>query len=727
MRAGGELDRRSFLVGAGAAGSGLALGLAIPLGRMVPGSSAAQAAETAPPAPHEVNCWVVIAPDDTVTIRVAHAEMGQGVMTSLAMLVAEELECDWAKVRTTLVAPHDNLRRNRVWGDMSTGASRSVASSNAYLRRAGATARQMLIAAAAARWNVAPSQCVAHNGLITHSDSGRHVSFGAVAEDAAKFEPPTDVVLKDPKQWKLAGTPQRRFDVPDKVAGQATYAIDTRLPGMLYAAVVHCPIFKGALKSVDENSIAGLPGVCKVVRLADAAAVIADSWWRAKRAADALKVEWDDCGNKKTSTASIADHVRAGIDAPMGQIGRVDGDPSGALGLAVRRIQAEYTVPFLAHATMEPQTCTVHVRPDLVEVWAPTQDAMTTLVTAAVAAGVSNDKVVVHPLLLGGGFGRRNAVQEFVGEAVLIAKEVDAPVKMLWTREQDIAHDLYRPFGMARLVAGLDADGMPTVLTIRLAGPSFVASLVPQLGINIFDNHFVSGLTDEMPYTLPNYLVDFTLQSTAVPLGAWRGINYTQNIFYRESFIDELAHAADMDPYLYRRRLLRNSPKNLAVLDAAAKAANWDKRAPDGIFRGIALSYACDSYVAQVMEISVTDGRIRVHRVFSAIDCGHVVNPLSVEMQMQGAIVYAMTAALYGEITIKDGAAEQSNFHNYEMVRMAEAPEVVSVMVPSGDFWGGVGEPPVPPVAPALCNAIFAATGKRIRSLPIKNHDLRAS
>jgi isoquinoline 1-oxidoreductase beta subunit len=717
MTAGGELDRRSFLVGVSAAGGGLALGAAIPFGRDP------QAAE----ARCEVNCWIVIAPDDTVTIRTAHAEMGQGAMTALAMLVAEELDCDWAKVRTTFVSPNENLRRGRVWGSMSTGASRSVSSSQAYLRRAGATARQMLIAAAAVRWRVAPAQCVARNGIITHTDSGRHLTFGAVAEDAAKLEPPANVALKDPSQWKLAGTAQRRLDVPDKITGQSRYGIDVRLPDMLYAAIVHCPIFQGALKSVDESSIEGMKGVHRVVRLPSAVAVIADSWWRAKRAVETLRVEWDDRGNGQTSSATIAAFVREGLNASSAQIGRVDGDPVAALVLAARRFEAEYTVPFLAHATMEPQTCTVHVTPDRVEIWAPTQDAMTTLVTGAVAAGVSNDKMVVHSMMLGGGFGRRNAVQDYVTEAVLIAKEVDVPVKLVWSREQDIAHDLYRPFGMARLAAGLDEDGMPTALTIRLAGPSFVASLVPQLGPAIIDRSFVSGLAEELPYDFPNYLVDVAVRPTQVPLGAWRGINYTQNAFYRESFIDELAHLAGVDPYLYRRRLVRNSPKNLAVLDAVAQKSNWNAPLPPGVFRGMALNAACDSYCAQVVELSVDDGRIRVHRVVSAIDCGHVVNPLSVEMQIQGAIIYAMTAALYGEITIKDGAAEQSNFNDYEMLRLADAPQVVSVMVPSGDFWGGVGEPPVPPLAPALCNAIFAATGKRIRSLPLKNHDLRSA
>jgi isoquinoline 1-oxidoreductase subunit beta len=717
MSAGGELDRRSFLVGAAAAGGGLALGFTVPSG-----PTPLRAAEM----PAEINCWVVIAPDDTVTIRTARAEMGQGVMTALAMLVAEELECDWGKVGTAFVAPADNLRRNRAWGDMSTGASQSIAQSQIYLRRAGAAAREMLTAAAALRWNVPAAECRAHNSIITHAPSGRKLTFGAVAADAAKIEPPAHVALKDPCDWTLAGTARQRLDVPDKVTGAAVYAIDVRLPDMLYAAVVHCPVFKGMLKSVDDSALATMRGVRRIVRLPDVVAVVAESWWQAKRAADALHIAWDDCGHGAVSTEDIAAVVREGLDATQANVARADGDADAALAGAARRVAAEYAVPFLAHATMEPQTCTVHVRPDGVEVWAPSQDVMTTLVTAAVAAGVANDKVTVHPLMLGGGFGRRNAVQEYVRQAVLIAKEFDQPVKMLWTREEDIAHDLYRPFGMARLVAGLDAEGMPAALTIRLAGPSFVASLVPAFGLDIMDRSFVSGLATEMNYALPNYRVDMVLCSTHVPLGAWRGINYTQNAFYKECFIDELAHAAGADPYQYRRHLLRNSPKDLAVLDAAAKKAAWDTPLPPGRFRGIAVNYACSSYVAQVIEVSVTDGKVRVHRVISAIDCGHVVNPLSIEMQMQGAVVYALTAALYGEITIKNGAAEQSNFNDYQMLRMADAPEVVSVIVPSGDFWGGVGEPPVPVVAPALCNAIFAATGKRIRSLPVKNHDLRA-
>ncbi|MGC2121737.1 MAG: molybdopterin cofactor-binding domain-containing protein [Xanthobacteraceae bacterium] len=719
MASGGEVNRRSFLVGVSAAGGGLALSFAIP---QVP-SSAVPAGGS-----HgalDITCWVGIAPDNTVTIQVAHSEMGQGAMTGLAMLVAEELECDWTAVKTEFVSPTENLRRNQLWGDTSTGASRSIASSQDYLRRAGATAREMLIAAAAARWRVSPEQCSARNSTIAHTSSGRTLNFGAVAADAAKIEPPSSVTLKPPHTWTLAGTPQKRLDVFDKVTAKPVYAIDVRLHDMLYASIVQCPVFGGALQSVDETSIAGMAGIRGVVRMPDAVAVVADSWWRAKRAADVLRVRWNDNGNDAVSSAAIAASVHAALAQAKSQFGRSDGDAKASLARAARRIEADYAVPFLAHATMEPQTCTAHVGPDGVEIWVPTQDPATALATAALAADVPNDKVTVNRMMLGGGFGRRAPIQEYVRQAVVIAKNFKEPVKLVWSREEDVAHDLYRPCGMARMTAGLDADGMPIAWTIRLAGPSFVESLVAGFGPNVNDRTFVSGLAAEMPYDVPNYLVDYVVCPTPVPLGVWRAINYTQNAFYKECFVDEMAHAAGVDPYLYRRRLLRNSPRNLAVLDAAANRAGWGDAPPAGVFRGIALNEACGSYCAQVVEASVAVGGVRVHRVVSAIDPGHVVNPLSVEMQTQGAVLYALTAALDGEITIKNGAAEQSNFDTYRMLRLADAPVVETVIVPSGSFWGGVGEPPVPPLAPALCNAIFAATGKRIRSLPLKNHDLQ--
>jgi isoquinoline 1-oxidoreductase beta subunit len=713
MTSGELLSRRSFLIGVSAVGGGLALSLAVPFAPV-------RTAEEAP----EVTAWLLIGSDNSVVIRVARAEMGQGAHTGLAMLVAEELECDWTKVSTEFVSPEENTRRERIWGDMSTGASRSIAASQLYLRQAGATAREMLIAAAAARWRVPASECVAAASVITHRPSGRKITFGAIAEAASQVPPPVDVKLKDPSEWTLAGKPRRRLDVPAKVTAQPIYAIDVRLPGMLYAAIMHCPVFGGAPKTIDDSAVATMKGVRRVVRLPNAVAVIADSWWRAKRAVEALPIEWDPRGNGRVSSASIAASVRAGLSETKSQVGRSDGDVAAAMPTAIKHVAADYEVPFLAHATMEPQTCTAHVVNGGVEVWVPTQEPMTALATAASAAGVPNEKVVVHGTFLGGGFGRRAAIQEFVRQAVLIAKEVDVPVKLLWSREQDIQHDYYRPFGMGRLVAGLGADGMPVAWKIRLAGPSFVHGLVPGFGMTFVDRTFISGLAEEMAYDVPNYLVDYVTQQSPVPLGVWRAINYTQNTFYKESFVDEMAHAAGVDPYLYRRRLLRNNEKNLAVLDAAAKRADWFGPLPEGVHRGIAVTEACGSICAQVVEASVERGEVRVHRVISALDCGHVVNPLSISMQTEGAVIFALTAALIGEITIKDGGVEQSNFDSYEMLRIADAPRVETVLAPSGDFWGGAGEPAVPPLAPALCNAIFAATGKRIRSLPIKNHDL---
>jgi isoquinoline 1-oxidoreductase beta subunit len=714
-----RLSRRSFLISAAAGGGGLVLGFELP------GGGPARAAGGAP----EINAWIVIQPDDTVVVRVSRSEMGQGIFTALPMLVAEELECDWGKVKPEYASPAENLRRHRVWGDMSTNASRSVSASQRTLRQAGATAREMLIAAAAARWDVPARACRAENSTITHLPSGRTVRFGEVAQAAAAVRPPARVKLKEPKDWKLIGTPQKRFDALDKITGQPIYGIDVRLPDMLYAAIRQCPVFRGSLQSLDETKLAGMKGVRSVVRLPDAVAVVAESWWQAQRALEALPVTWNSGGNGRVSSRTIEEALREGLGSPDGT-GRRDGDVTSGLAGAARRIDAEYSVPFLAHATMEPQNCTAHVGADQVELWAPTQDAETALATAADAAGLPRSKVVVHRTMLGGGFGRRGAIQDFVRQAVLIAKDVGSPVKLVWSREEDIARAFYRPMALARLTAGLDAAGMPSAWHVRIAGISLLASVIPEMNA-VIDRNFLQNFLEDMPYDIPNYLVDYAVRSTHVPVGIWRSIYYSQNAFFKESFIDEMAHAGGQDPYRFRRRLLKGKPKHLAVLDAAAIGAPWEQPPAPGIFRGIAINEACESICAQVVEASVSDaGAVRVHRVISAIDCGHVVNPLTVELQTQSAIVFALTAALYGEITIADGGVQQSNFHDYEMLRMADMPRVETVMVPSrdspGDAWGGIGEPPVAPLAPALCNAIFAATGRRVRSLPLKNHDLRA-
>jgi isoquinoline 1-oxidoreductase beta subunit len=711
------INRRSFLASVAAAGGALALGFEIPFGPQRPRASAAAA---------EITAWIVIEPDDTVIIRVAKAEMGQGSFTALPMLVAEELECDWSKVRPEFVAPHDNRRRNRAWGNMSTGASRSISTSQNELRRAGATARDMLVAAAAAGWSVPRAECAAANSVITHRPSGRTVTFGGIAAAAAEIAPPAKVKLKDPKDWKLIGTAQRRRDVLDKITGKPIYAIDVRLPNMLYAAIVQCPVFKGTVKSVDETRLAGMKGIRRVVKQPDAVAVVADTWWRAKKAAEALRVTWDFGAGADVSSATISARLHAGLGADDARIGRNDGDVGRAFAGPLKQIEADYEVPFLGHVTMEPQNCTAHVTADLVEIWAPTQDGETALAVAADAAGVPPSQVVVHQMMLGGGFGRRGMFQDFVRQAVLIAKEVGQPVKLVWTREEDIRHDFYRPVAAARMTAGLDADGMPIAWKIRTAGQSIMAAISPRVMQFGVDRNFLQGLLEDMPYDLPNYLVDFAMRNTHVPVGVWRSVNHSQNAFFKESFIDEMAHAAGADPYAFRRKLLTKKPRELAVLDAAAKAAGWGSPAPSGMFRGIALHGSQNSICAQVVEASVAnDGKVRVHRVVSAIDAGHVVNPLTVELQTESAVVFGLSAALYGEISIKRGRVEQSNFNDCPMLQMAEMPRVETVIVESGDFWGGVGETPVPPLAPALCNAIFSATGKRIRSLPLKNHDLR--
>jgi isoquinoline 1-oxidoreductase beta subunit len=651
--------------------------------------------------------------------------MGQGITTSLPMLVAEELECDWNKVRAEFPTADENLRRKRAWGDMSTGGSRSVRSSHEYLRKAGAAAREMLIAAAAQQWNVPAVECQAAKSVITHKPSGRTLRFGEVAEAAAKLPPASEPKLKDPKEWTLVGTPQKRLDTTDKVTGKPIFGIDVRVPNMLYAAIVQCPVFGGTPKSYDEAKIRSLKGVRRVVALPNAVAVVADSWWQAKQAIDALPVTWDEGQNGKVSSADIAELLRGGLVAPEAAVVRKDGDVDAALAKAERRIEAEYAAPYLAHATMEPQNCTAHVTPDKVEVWAPTQSGEGALAAAAAAAEMAPEKVVMHKTTLGGGFGRRGAVQDYVHQAVLIAKAVGQPVKLLWTREEDIRHDFYRPAAMVRFSAGLDASGMPIVWRVRVTSPSIFAALLPQRLTNGVDQAAANGFTDEMAYDVPNYHVEYAMRTTPVPVGFWRSVNHSQNGFFRECFVDEMAHAAGQDPYQFRRKLLSKSPERLAVLDAAAQKAGWEKPAPPSVSRGIALVEAYGSLCAQVVEASVGEkGQVRVHRVVAALDTGHVVNPAILASQVESGIVYGLTAALYGAITIENGRVSQGNFDDYEMLRMADMPAVETVLVPSGGFWGGGGEPAVPPLAPALCNAIFAATGKRIRSLPLKDQDL---
>ena len=705
------VSRRFFLVGTAIAGGGFMLGF---------GLGAAEAAgESEGPAGVQVNNWIVIRPDNTITIRVARSEMGQGSFTALPMLVCEELECDWSKVTGEYASASDNL--DNVFGSMATGGSRSIRESQEYLRKAGASAREMLLAAAAAKWGVPRAELKAENSVITHVPTGRTVTYGEIAAAAAKVAPPPDVPLKDPSEWKLVGKAQPRLDIADKVMAKPVYGIDVRIPGMLYATIAQCPVFGGKLAGFDEAKIKTLPGFRQVVPMPDAVAVVADSFWQAQQALSALPITWDEGPNAKLDDAAITAMLRDGIAASDAAVAVNEGDVTAALSGAAKTVEAEYHVPFLAHATMEPMNCTAVVTREKVEVWAPSQNAQATLAAAAQAAGLDPKQVEVHITMLGGGFGRRG-FQDFVRQAVVIAKAAGKPVKLVWSREEDMHHDFYRPVSMAKFVAGLDADGMPVAWRTRIAGQSILAAVRPQLVTNGLDKAFLEGFV-EMPYEVPNRLVDYAMRNTPVPVGFWRSVNNSQNAFFKECFLDEIAHAGGKDPYELRRRLLRNKPKQLAVLDAAAKQAEWGTPLPPGVFRGIAYHDSYGSLVCGVAEVAVSDKNvIAVRRIVCAVDPGYVVNPDTVVTQIEGAIVYGLTAALYGKITIKNGRVEQSNFDDYPLLRLNAMPRIEVVQVPSGGFWGGIGEVGLPPVAPAVCNALFAATGKRIRSLPLADH-----
>jgi isoquinoline 1-oxidoreductase beta subunit len=713
--------RREFLRQSAAISGGLAVGFG-PLGAF------AQKADGGA----EVTAWVVIRPDDAIIIRYARAEMGQGSMTSAPMLVAEELECDWKRVKIEYVSANENVKRKRVWGDMASVGSRTIRFSQEYLRKAGATAREMLIAAAAQRWGVPASECSAANSFVTHGPSKRKLSFGKVAEAASKLELPKDVKLKDPKDWKLIGKPIKRIDIPDTVMGRQRYGIDTQLDGMLYAAIAQCPVFGGKVKAMDSSKVEGRRGIVKVLNFESFVAVVADNWWRAKEALRDVNVDWDVGANGNASTATLMEFYRGGLDAKEDiAVARKDGDVDAALASAAKKLEAEYFTPYLAHSCMEPMGCTAVVKDGKVDVWTSTQNAEASLANAAAVAGVPLENVEVHRTQLGGGFGRRGGGQDFVRQGVAIAKAMAGkPVKMLWTREEDTQHDLYRPASLVRMKAGLDASGNPVAWYSRVASTSIISTLLhlplkpPLAPAEGVDPQAVASIFD-IPHAIPNVRVEYAQRNAFVPVGFWRTVGHSQNPFVRESFMDELAVAAGKDPFEYRRALLAKSPKDLGILEATAKAAGWGSPLPAGTFRGIAQTEAYGSYTSVVAELSVDkNGEVKIHRLVLGIDPGYAVNPDNIQAQMQGSAVFMLTAMFWGEITIKDGRVEQSNFHDYRMMRLREMPKIEVVIAPTGGFWGGVGEPGQASIAPAVCNAIFAATGKRIRSLPLKNHGL---
>ena len=669
--------------------------------------------------PTEINAWVVVEPNDRVIIRYARSEMGQGSMTSAAQLVAEELDCDWAKVRVEYADTNAQVVRKRPWGDMAAVGSRTIRQSQQYLRQAGATARSMLVAAAAKGWGVPVDECRAASGVI-YAPGGRKATYGKVAAAAAKLEAPKEVKLKDPKEWRIIGKPIARVDIPDTVMGRQRYGIDAQLPGMVYAAIAQCPVFGGKVKSASGAKVAGRRGVIQVIPMGDFVAVIADSWWRAKEALRELPIEWDFGAAAGVSSDSIEKLLRAGLDAQTEVVSaKKQGDAAQAMAGAAKVVEAEYFTPYLAHATLEPQNCTALFKDGRVDVWTSTQNAEATHAVAAAVAGVPLENVYVHRMQLGGGFGRRGA-QDYTRQGVSLAKAMPGtPVKLLWSREEDTQHDNYRPVSLVRFKAGLDAAGRPVAWQSRVAAPSIIATLLKLPLKEGIDPQAVASFADQ-PYEIPNVTIEYAQRNPPVPVGFWRTVGHSQNPYMRECFIDELAHAAGKDPFEYRRSLLPAASKELSIMEATAKAAGWDAPLPAGVFRGIATTEAYGSYTAVVAELAVSPvGVIDIKRLVLGIDCGYAVNPDNIVAQMQGSAVFMLTAMLWGDITIKDGRVEQSNFHDYRMMRLREMPKVEVVLAPTGGFWGGIGEPGQASIAPAVCNAIFAATGKRVRSLPL--------
>jgi isoquinoline 1-oxidoreductase beta subunit len=715
-----NINRRSFVAGTAALGGGLALGFNL-------GPNASQAAVGGP----EVNAWVVVQPDETVIIRIARSEMGQGTLTGLAQLAAEELECDWSKVKYEFPTPGQNVARKRVWGDFFTAGSRGIRESNDFVRKGGAAARMMLVQAAANEWKVPAAECTAANGVITHKPSNRSTTYGKVADAAGKVEAPTEIKLKDPKDWKIIGKGIKRLDTGDKVTGKAIYGIDVRLPGMLYAAIKACPVNGGRVKSFDAAKVTGNKGVKKVVQVEDyAVAVVADSWWQAKTALDALPIAWDEGDNAKVSSASIAAWLKEGLDVDQAFVGNKGGDVKAALAGAAKKVEAVYDYPYQHHVTMEPQNAVARYTADKCEVWCSTQNGEAALATASEACGLPVPKCEAYKTFLGGGFGRRATSQDYIRQAVLVAKEMPGtPVKLLWTREEDMMHGWYHPITQCKLTAGFDNDKNLTALHVRISGQSILAKVRPQ-GLQdgrdpaTFSGFYPGGTEAAIGYSIPNILVDHSMRNPHINPGFWRGVNINHNAIYLECFMDELAKEAGVDPLEFRRKLMAQHPKHLAVLNAVAAKAGWGTPAAPGVHRGLAQCMAFASYVAACAEVSVDGNNVKVHRIVAATDPGYAVNPAQIERQVAGSFVYGLTALFLGECTVKAGRIEQENFDTYDMMRIAQMPKVETIVMPSAGFWGGVGEPTIAVAAPAVLNAITAATGKRYRSFPLKHHGL---
>ncbi|WP_342728348.1 xanthine dehydrogenase family protein molybdopterin-binding subunit [Bradyrhizobium sp. B097] len=705
-----DLSRRNFLRAGAIAGGGLLLSVSLPLASR--DSEAAAAGDFAP------NAFIRIGGDGKVVLTMPYVEMGQGTYTSIPMLIAEELEIGLTQVQLEHAPPSDKLYANPLLGVQATGNSNAMRGAWQPMRKAGATAKAMLVAAAAKRWNVEPGSCRAENGEVHHVASGRKLGYGELAADAAQMPVPENVTLKSPAEFKLIGTPAKRLDTPSKINGSAVYGIDARPPGVKVATLAQSPVFGGRVKRVDDAAAKAVNGVRQIVKLDDAVAVVADHMGAAKKGLAALTIEWDEGAHAKLATSDIARELEAATTKP-GAVAQNVGDADKALAGAATKLEATYQLPFLAHATMEPMNCTVHVRADGCEIWVGNQALSRVQAVAAKMLDLPPEKVVVHNHLLGGGFGRRLEVDGVI-RAVQIAKQVDAPVKVVWTREEDIQHDMYRPYWCDRIAVGLDASGKPVAWNNRFAGSSVIARWAPPAFRNGLDPDTTEGAID-LVYDIPNFHVEYVrVEPPGIPTAFWRSVGPSHNVFVTESVIDEMAAAAKQDPVDYRRALLGKSPRAKAALELAAAKAGWGGKLPAGRGRGVSLQFVFGSYLAQVAEVEVAkDGSVRVHRVVCAMDCGTVVNPDTVQAQLQSGINFGVTAALYGEITLKDGRIEQSNFDSYQMLRIDQAPAIEVHIVPSTEPPGGMGETGTSGIVPAISNAIFAATGKRLRKMPV--------
>ncbi|MAI89516.1 molybdopterin cofactor-binding domain-containing protein [Ponticaulis sp.] len=720
------LSRRGFLVATGA--TGLTLGV---LGACSGPSDTEVDISNLPPNP-EVNAWVHIARDDTVIVRIARSEMGQGTLTGLAQLVAEELGADWEKVTTEYPTPGENLARDRVWGDFLTGGSQGIRGSHQYVREGAAAARIMLVQAAAEEWGVPAGECTVNKGVISHAGSGNETSFGAVADAASELTPPTEVTLKDPSEWTIIGQPLPRLDTKDKVTGVQKYGADLQMEGMLNASIKAAPRRNATLASFDASAVSDMPGVVRVMAVGEnAVAVVADTWWHANKALQALPIEWE--GGDAFNSADFEAELVDGLTSDQAVTGYEVGDVDEAFSNADQIIEAVYNMPFQSHAPMEPMNATALYTSEKCEVWCPTQNGEAALAAAAQASGLPIQQCEVYKLLLGGGFGRRG-MTDYVTQAVLIAKEMPGtPVKLLWSREEDQAQGFYHPTTKARVRGSLDSEGNLTGVNVRISGQSILAGIMPQAIVNGMDIATFQGLANpnnprtadqSLKYTFPNFRADHAMRNPPVRPGFWRGVNANQNAIYLDCLMDELAEAAGRDPLEFRLAHMQDSPELAGVLQAVADTGGWGS--DDGKHRGLCAFYSFGAYTAACAEVTVDDnGQLKIDRIVAATDPGYAVNPQQIEAQVEGSFVYGLSAMLYGNITFVEGEVQETNFDTYNVMRIYEMPEVETIIMPSGGFWGGVGEPTIAVAAPAVLNAIYAATGNRVRELPLNYRNLR--